>query len=187
LRFSNNENTKIEKTESDSLAPVRLGEIVRPHGLKGALFVHAPQSDKHALEAVKQVLIGRDPAAGAWHALVEANWMPKGWKLTIADVQSIEAAESLRGNSVFLARAELSAPESNEYFVQDLVGCVVIDRVRGEVGILESVEPATLGTDRWWVKTPEGEQVAMPAIRRFIVSVHLGQKEIHVAHFDELT
>lgn len=150
------------------------------------MFVHSPQSDKAALAQVQKVLVGRDEAEAEVYPLIEANWMPKGWKLTLDKVETIEAAENLRGTSVYLFREDVPTAE-NEYLVQDLVGCEVFDRVKGKVGVLESVEPAAIGSDRWWIKTPDGETVPVPAVRRFIVSVDVAKKQIKIVDFDQLT
>ena len=186
MRFSNNGNTKIEKNDGAPSTPVRVGEIVRPHGLKGAVFVHAPQSDKEALSEVDDVLVGRDENDLKSYTLVEADWMPKGWKLTLEGVTTVEAAEGLRGQSVYLSRDDIHTGD-NEYLVQDLIGCDVIDRIKGKVGVLDSVEPATMGADRWWVKTPDGDTVPLPAIRTFILSVDTRKKQIQVVDFDQFT
>lgn len=150
------------------------------------MFIHAPQSDKNALKEVQKLLVGRDSSEAQVYPLIEANWMPKGWKITLGGVESIEAAENLRGTSVFLFREDISTGD-NEYLVQDLVGCEVWDRVRGLVGVMDSVEPASLGSDRWWIKTPNGDLVPVPAVRRFIVSVDTAKKQIKIVDFDELT
>lgn len=149
------------------------------------MFVHAPQSDKNALKEVRKILVGRDSVEAKICPLVEADWMPKGWKLTLGGVTTIEAAENLRGTSVFLFREDIST-EDNEYLVQDLVGCEVFDRVRGPVGVMDSVEPASIGSDRWWIKTPDGQLVPVPAVRRFIVSVDVVKRQIKIVDFDEL-
>lgn len=151
------------------------------------MFVHTPQSDKSALDKVSKLLVGLNPASAVSYVVSEANWMPKGWKLTFEGVPSIEAAEGLRGLSVFISREDIAAPGENEYLVQDLIGCEVIDRVKGKVGILDSIEPASMGADRWWIKVPDGDTVPVPAVRRFILSVDTAKRQIVIVDFDQLT
>src|SRR5262249_25776825 len=60
-----------------------------------------------------------------------------GLLLTIAGVDSREAAAALTHSEVRVERAALPAPAGDEYFVADVVGCQVINHDGARLGVVE--------------------------------------------------
>lgn len=148
-----------------------------------------PGSDTSLFSRTSTVYVGKDPKATTSFSLDEASWMPKGWKLAFTGIATFDAAQAMKGQQVYLDREALAPAAPNEYLVQDLVGCVVFDSVLGKVGVLESVEPAPvpgIGSDLWWIKTPSGELVGVPAVKRFVNAVKIADRKIEVVDFGEL-
>lgn len=79
-------------------------------------------------------------------------------------IETCEQAEALRGKIVYIDRR--SAPlAAGQWFVQDLLGCKVVDFDSGaEYGTLCEVIPGAGANDVWAVRRPGGETVLVPAI-----------------------
>lgn len=173
--------------DPNDLLPI--GKITRLHGLRGGLFFQPFDTESRSLESCTQVLIGSAPDQTTPFTILEAAWMPKGWKLVVEGVTTAEAATTYLNQTVYISRQELPELDEAEYYAQDLVGCEVIGPDGTLLGQLFSIESAShpgMSSDRWWVKTPAGEEVAVPAVKRFIQSIDLQTRRIVVVDFDQL-
>ncbi|MCI8361087.1 MAG: 16S rRNA processing protein RimM [Clostridiales bacterium] len=151
------------------------GRIVGTHGVRGELRVQ-PWSDNPAF------LTGFDGfyLDGRGEKRLEAERVrPHGnvVLLKARGVDTIEEAEKLRGKVLYIDRSAVRL-EEGRYFIQDLIGCKVVDADSGEtLGSLSDVSE-TGANDVWHVKR-EGEEYLVPAIPDVIVEVDL-DKEIIV-------
>lgn len=113
---------------------VPLGVITRPHGVRGEVRVHPFNSDSK--------LLGRLDAVWGAHgdgerrmAIVRARRAPKHWIVRFEGIDTMEAADALRGVELRVARDELPELDDDELYLADLVGLEVRyeDRVVGQV------------------------------------------------------
>ena len=98
--------------------------------------------------------------------------------LTAEGVDSIEAAERLRGKVLYFDRRDVQL-EEGRHFVQDLIGCEVLDADTGaRYGELTDVI-ATGANDVWQV-SEQGRDYLVPVIPEVVVSVdvELGRVEL---------
>ena len=101
--------------------PVAIGVVVGPHGVRGTLRVRALGQGIHLREGETPVLAGRR------RRISNVRNTPKGFLLDLEDVEDRSGASALRGEELFLARAELDAPDEDEFYVADLVGMSAVD------------------------------------------------------------
>ncbi|MCC6831357.1 MAG: 16S rRNA processing protein RimM [Thermoleophilia bacterium] len=103
---------------------VVIGEILRAHGVRGAMRVRptgATLEDLRPGEAVTLV-----PREGAARPATVVSVSP-GPILTLDGVDDRDAADALRGARVEVPEARLPAPTAaDEFYVRDLVGCEVL-------------------------------------------------------------
>lgn len=111
--------------------------LTKVHGVRGELKLRC---EPDVLEVLRQVAEDADPVT---LRLPETG---DEYEVTLASVRGHEsapivaidgvedrgAAEEFRGAQVLLARELLPEPEEDEYFLADLVGCVVHDAATGE-------------------------------------------------------
>lgn len=116
--------------------PIVIGVIAAPHGVRGTLRVKPTGSGRHLREGV-------EPFVGdARRRILKARETPKGFLVDIEGVEDRDAAAALRGMEVVLDRAELDAPDEDEFYVEDLVGLEAYDAEGGEhVGAVVHVFP----------------------------------------------
>lgn len=112
----------------ESQPTVRIGRVVKPHGVRGELVVE-PLGDSVALldpgadlgvgkSAQRMELLAIRPHAGRWLMVLEG-------------IDDREAAEALRGAWLTVPESTLPAAGDGEAYVDDLIGCELRDE-RGE-------------------------------------------------------
>ena len=116
--------------------PIVIGVIATPHGVRGTLRVKPTGSGRHLREGVEPFV------GGARRRILKARETPKGFLVDVEGVEDRDTAAALRGMEVVLDRAELDAPDEDEFYVEDLVGLEAYDAEGGEhVGAVVHVFP----------------------------------------------
>ncbi|HEX2741354.1 MAG TPA: ribosome maturation factor RimM [Rubrobacter sp.] len=111
--------------------PVPIGVVVAPHGVSGTLRVRALGSGRHLRKESEPVV------AGVRRRISTSRQTPKGFLLDFEGIESRAAADSLRGEELFLDRRELDAPDAGEVYVADLVGLTVVNDAGDVVGTVK--------------------------------------------------
>lgn len=165
---------------------VWLARVRGPQGRKGEVFANLLTDfpEKFA-ERSRLWLV---PASGAKPEPREveliAHWPHKGGMvLHFAGVESITAAELLKGLMVAIPQAERVAPAEDEAYIGDLVGCMVVD-VAGpepvEVGEVEEVDRSAGPVALLVVKGARGE-VLIPYAQSFLRKIDFAGKRIEMS------
>ena len=150
------------------------GKIVGTHGVKGMVRVQ-PWSDSPEFLAGFKHFYTDENGDGE---LCATAVRPHGNVVLIAfkGIGTIEQAEALRNKVLYINRKDTSLPEGR-YFIDDLIGCTVLDADSGEeLGLLTEVS-ATGANDVWHITKNEKEYL-VPAIDGVIVSVDTEQEKI---------
>ena len=121
-------------------------------------------------------------------------WLPVGKNhgrivLTFAGIDSISLAETLEGLEVVVPASERMELEEDAEYIDDLLGCTVFDGA-ASIGIVTAVDfPTTLDGARrladaaplLTVETAGGEEVLIPYVQAFIVTLAVADKRIEMA------
>ena len=95
-------------------------------------------------------------------------------------VDTVEMAQSLKNTVLFIKREDAHLPDG-EWFISELLGCKVIDNENNEICYGEITDVAETGAnDVWYVKTPSGEEVLIPAIPDVIVKCDVANEKIYI-------
>jgi 16S rRNA processing protein RimM len=111
-----------------------LGQIGRPHGVRGAFFLKT-EDHRSDWPGYSRVLV-QSTAGGQLHE-VEKSYV-SGGKLAVqlAGIASREACEALYNAHLFVARSEIRT-EQDEFVVGELTGCKVF--VEGRSGVFGKI------------------------------------------------
>ena len=113
-----------------------------------------------------------------------AHWLHKGGiVLHFAGVDSISAAETLKGLIVAIPRAERAALGEDEVYTGDLIGCSLIDVAGSEpvtVGEIEKVDRTAGPVALLVVKGAAGE-ILVPFAKSFLRKIDLKAKRVEMA------
>lgn len=155
--------------------------IVRPRGNKGEVAADAPGNDESIYQGGQTVWL-IDARNERTEVKVEQAWPHKGRLiLKFEGIDSISAAEELRGRRVQIRRDQLRPLEEGEYYLEDLIGCRVVEDGTGRsLGIVSAVlEPG--GPMLLEVRNDESKtEILIPLHREFCVVIDTDQKLIRV-------
>jgi len=124
------------------------------------------------------------PASFPREVELTAHWLHKGGiVLHFAGVDSISAAETLKGLTVAIPRSERAALDEDEVYTGDLIGCVLVD-VAGIkpviIGEIESVD-RTAGPVALLVVRGAAGEVLVPFAKNYLKKIDLETKRVEMA------
>lgn len=158
-----------------------VAHIVRSRGNKGEVAADAPGNDESIYQRGQTVWLidGRDARR---EFRLEQAWRHKGRLiLKFEGIDSISAAEELRGHRMQIRRDQLKPLEEGEYYYDDLIGCRVVEEGSGrELGVVNDVlEPG--GPLVLEVRNDETEdEILIPFRREICVVIDTDARLIHV-------
>ncbi|GAC1346950.1 MAG: ribosome maturation factor RimM [Myxococcales bacterium] len=138
-----------------------VGRVARAHGLRGRILVAPYNAESSGLERASALWLAREGGEPRRVEVRSAERANLGYLVALRGLDNRNAAEALRGNEVWVARAELPSLDEGEFYASDLVGMEVRDGagvLRGAVTALETAGRQELLT----VRTPAGVEVLVP-------------------------
>lgn len=154
---------------------LRIGKIVRPHGIKGAVKLEPSTSDNSRFSALSDAFIETN---GAYKPckVISASCSHTEVILQIEGVSDRNAAEALRGKFICVDRAHAVPLPEGRYFIADLIGCKVYDSEGEYLGVLHDVmeRPAN---DVYEIRK-QGCTLLVPALKKLLASVDVAAKNI---------
>jgi 16S rRNA processing protein RimM len=112
------------------------------------------------------------------------HWPHKGGiVLHFAGIDSISAAETLKGLTVAIPRSERAALDEDEVYIGDLIGCSLIDvasAVPQTIGEIESVD-RTAGPVALLVVRNAAGDVLIPFAKSYLRKIDLNAKRVEMA------
>ncbi len=152
---------------------IRLGKVVGPHGIQGALKIGAAAAPEVFL-SVGEVEIG-----GACYAVESATPKKRQVLLRLQGVDTREQAERLTGQEVKGESSRFPPLPEGEFYWFQLKGLPVKHAVEGtHLGELTEIIP-TPAHDVYVVQK-EGREVLLPAVEEVIVEINLEEGVIKV-------
>ena len=144
------------------------GQIVGTHGVRGEVRVQ-PWCDSPQQFATFKKLYW--DAAGKQPVKVKGRPHKNIALVTLEGVDTVEAAQVLRGKMLYVDRRDLKLPKGH-YLVQDLIGLTVVDADSGETyGTLTDVSQT--GANAVYHMATEKGEVLIPAIPDVIIEIDL--------------
>ncbi len=152
----------------------RIGRIVRPHGVHGALKLLPLTDDVRRFHALSEAYLEQ----GSLHIPVKAqniSVQPDAVYLELSCCQSRDEAEKLRNCYVCVDREHAAKLPEGRWYIQDLIGCEVRGNDGEEYGKLTEV----LETGANDVYVISGERTLMiPALKKLLEEVDVENKSI---------
>jgi 16S rRNA processing protein RimM len=175
LKSSNRES-------SEEFTGVTLARILRPRGLRGEVAAEILTDFPERLPKLREVWLAGGRGAPR-RVRVQRCWLSPGRGgqaiFHFADIDSIEAANTLRGLEVQVPIEQRARLDAGSYFVSDLVGCEVWEA--GAASALGSVRDVEFPgrAPLLAIDTNEGE-VLVPLAAEFCVRIDVKAKRIDV-------
>ncbi len=144
---------------------LEVGRIVGTHGIRGELRVEPWCDSPEFLSQFKTLYY----KSGEEQIKVSCRPHKNIVLMKIDGIETIEEAEVLRGRTLYIDRKDVKLPKGKN-FVQDLLGCRVIDAddMTVEYGTIKDVFK-TGANDVYTVKNADGKEYLIPVIDSVVV------------------
>ncbi|MEG5035640.1 ribosome maturation factor RimM [Microcoleus sp. AT3-D2] len=144
---------------------IEIGKIVAAQGLDGEVRVY-PDSDfpERFIEPGKRWILRPNKSEPEPIEFLGGRYIPgKGlYAVEVEGVEDRDGAEALRGCKLFVEKTDRPYLESDEFYVQDLIGMEVFNKLTGEIlGKVSDIIPA--GNDLLEVETNLTPPETVPA------------------------
>ena len=157
---------------------LRVGVITSTHGVRGEVKVFPTTDDAKRFKKLKTVIL--DTGKGQTTLEIEQVKFFKNMVILKFDgVDTMNEVEGWRQKDLLITRDEAIPLEEDEFFITDLIGLNVVTDEGETLGTLTDVME-TGANDVYCVKTPEGKELLLPAIRDCILDVDLDKEEMLV-------
>jgi 16S rRNA processing protein RimM len=151
-----------------------LGEILRPHGVRGEVRVRLLTDYPQRITELDTLYIGPDatrPTATAYR--LEAARLQEGvGLLKFRDVNDRNAVEGWRGLLVMVQFEDAVPLEEDEYYTFQLIGLTVITQAGHVIGTIRDIME-TGANDVYIVDSPEFGEVLIPETPDLLVDLDL--------------
>jgi 16S rRNA processing protein RimM len=164
---------------------VAIGEIVRPHGLRGEVRVVPLSDDPARLEGVHECVLWdavRDDRRPG--RIVGARPHGTAFLVTLEGIESVEAAGGVVGRLLALPEAEARPLPPGQFYPWQLEGCQVVTEAGAEVGRVVRIEGSP-AQDLWVVADGEREHL-VPAVPEIVLDVDLARQLVVIRPPDGL-
>ena len=169
-----------------------LAHLLRPQGRKGELLAELLTDFPERFRDTPRVFLAKPDFAGteseARPAHITNHWLPVGKNhgrivLTFEGIDSISLAETLEGLDVIIPSTERIELDEDAEYIDDLLDCTVYDGpepIGRPIGKVTAIDfPTTADGARrlpdaaplLTVLTPAGDEVLIPYVQAFIVSI----------------
>lgn len=156
---------------------VAIGEILRPHGLRGELRVAPLTDDPARFERLAACVVWeperdvRQPAR-----VVGARRQGDAVLLSLEGCASPESAAALAGRLVAIPEAEALPPGPGRFYPWQLAGCRVVTDDGRPVGTVTRVDAGP--AQDLWVVADGGREHLIPAVPEIVVDLDLGRRRV---------
>ena len=164
---------------------VMIGEIVKPHGIRGEVKVYTYSERPENFSHYKQVVLQAPAGDGTTvYKVVKSRVQGKLAILQLEGLASREAAENLQGSSVWLEKTDLPELDGDEYYWHQLLGMRVFTDTGRELGAVAGFF-STRAHDIMAV-TGEGREYLIPVKEEIITEIDDRNGKLVVADFPGL-
>ncbi len=168
-----------------------VAHLVRPQGRGGELIAEILTDFPERFAERKRLFLAKPESGTAGNqpqpreVSLESHWLHKGRVvLKFAGVDSINDAEGLRGLDVLISREERAPLEEGAVYLDDLIGCMVVDfhgaaTAGQQVGEVIEVDRESTAGALLVVRHASGE-VLIPFVKAYLRRVDLEARRIEM-------
>ena len=155
---------------------VKVGELKKPYGIHGWLWLFSYTEDREAIFAMQPWVIN---TAMGQKTLTVKNWRPqgKGYVVQLNEVPDRNMAETMFGVSIWAEKTNLSELAEDEYYWSDLIGLTVVsqpdDVILGRVKELFETGAHAIMVVQPTADSVDGEERLIPWHKQTVVDVNL--------------
>jgi len=153
---------------------VHIGTFGQPQGLKGEIKITMLTTSFESFKSLKVYFA--DNGETQWHF---KNLKYTGNKLIalLEDCKNRTEAFALKGKKIFSLRENFSQTKDNQYYIVDLIGCVVQHQNNKKIGIVTSIDNFGAG-DLIEIKNELEKTFYIPMNSENVININIEKKII---------
>ena len=167
---------------------VHVARLIRPQGRRGEVLAEILSDFPGRFAKMRNAFLWRGNNCSVTPIVLENSWLHKGKiVLKFAQVDSISAAEALRGADLVIAAGDRMPLQSDEVYISDLIGAELVD-----VAADGSGSPRILGTireviqqqqtaDLLIVGSPDGVEYEIPFAKAYVVKIDVAARRLEMS------
>ena len=155
-----------------------IGQIVNHFGIKGMVKVNPFTDDISKFENLNSVLVEKNGKLVDIQ-IEEVKYSKNQVLLKLKGIDTVEEAEKYRGCYIKIARKDTKKLPKDTYFIADLIGLTVYTDENILLGKVEDIYNSG-ANDIYVIKSDDGKQILLPAIKEVIKQIDLEQEKIMV-------
>lgn len=163
---------------------LRVGVVTSPHGVRGEVNVFPTTDDMKRFKKLKTVILDMGKEQKTLE-IEQVKFFKNMVILKFKGIDNINEVEAFRKKDLLVTRDQAVKLEPGENFIADMIGLNVVTDEGTVLGTLSDVMQ-TGANDVYCVRTGEGKEVLLPAIKDCILNVDLEKQEILVHILDGL-
>ena len=150
---------------------IPVGRVTRAHGLKGELKFFPTDQEDLVVQSDQQILLGE-----AKFKIKSVRGAKPPFIIKFEGVDSIEAAQSLAGQEVLVAREDFESLPEGEYYRFEIEGLKVFDDTGKYYGVIEDI--IETGSNDVYVVREKDKEWLVPMIDSVVQSIDLEQGKL---------
>jgi len=156
---------------------ITLGEIVKPHGIKGAVKVKCHTESSEIFLESPCLTLQHEDGTRRDVTVTRGGGMGNRLILKLDGIDTREDAERLVGFSIIINSDDLPETEEDEYYWHDLIDMEVLDSKGNQYGYIKRILP-TGSNDVYIAVDTMGRETLIPATHDAVLDVSITQKRM---------
>jgi 16S rRNA processing protein RimM len=161
-----------------------MGKVLRPHGLKGHFRVQSYATSEETFRNAGAVYLKSSSGENLEYVITSVKYHKNILLMKLKGLDSVEQAETLRGEDIYINKKSLSPKEENEYFWYEISGLDVFLKSGEYLGKIGQIIP-TGGNDIYVIKKGNKEML-VPAIYDVIQEIDLENGKMIISAMEGL-
>ena len=157
---------------------LEIGKVTNTHGVRGEIKVIPLTDNIDRFNDLEWVFIDRHGNLEK-HNVLNVKFFRGLVILKLEGIDTMDEAEKLKGLFLLVDRENAVKLPENTYFICDIVGCEVFEENGNMLGIVKEVLQ-TGSNDVYVVKSHDGREILIPALKSVVMKVLIEEKKIFV-------
>ena len=124
---------------NSSSSLVSIGELIKPHGIKGELKILLFNEESQSLKNNQIVFLKNSKDGSFKYKIEKVIYSIKKNRIKFFEIDSIDSAEKLRGYTLSIPRSDFPELENEEYYLNDLIGYTLLDKTNNSYGCVDEI------------------------------------------------